>query len=159
MSFRLGDRTIRVRRIFATALAALGFSSFGTSDRTQGINRRNPADGTGGEAGLEYLSVRVKSEVCRVENAAPFFPICADLVGVFGNFEPVADWKCCAGALDHLLGFVQRIDGQGDDVGVLSFELFKMGLIIGDLPYAVRSPDAAVEDDDGVFAGEIDRNV
>jgi len=34
-----------------------------------------------------------------------------------------------------------------------------MRLEIGDLPNAIRSPDATVKDDDGVFAFEIGRQV
>jgi len=94
-----------------------------------------------------------------VNNAAAFFPVGADFVGILWNFEAIADRKGRAGALDHFLGFVERIDGEGDDIGVLRLEFIKMRLIVGDLPNTVGSPDAAVEDDDGVFAGEIGRDV
>jgi hypothetical protein len=50
--------------------------------------------------------------------------------------------KAGTSALDHLLRLVQRIDGKGNDIDILLLELFDMGLIIGDLPNTVRSPDA-----------------
>ena len=108
---------------------------------------------------MEDFTVRSKCKTGRVDNGAAFFPIGADFVGVLWNFESIADRKGRAGALDHFLGFVEGIDREGDDVGILCFEFLKMRLIVGDLPNTVRSPDAAVEDDDGVFAGEIGRDV
>ena len=42
---------------------------------------------------------------------------------------------------------------------MLCFEFLKMGLIIGDLPNTVRSPDAAVKNDNGVFACQIGRDL
>jgi hypothetical protein len=53
------------------------------------------------------------------------------------------------------LRFFQWIDGKGDDVGVLLFEFCDVRLVVGYLPNAVGSPDAAVEEDDGIFAGKI----
>ena len=108
---------------------------------------------------MEDFTVRSKCKIGRVDNGAAFFPVGADFVGIFWNFEAIADRKGRAGALDHFLGFVERIDGEGDDVGVLCFEFLKVRLVIGDLPNAIRSPNAAVEDDDSVFAGEIGGNV
>ena len=98
-------------------------------------------------------------EIGRVNDAAAFFPICADFVGIFRNFEAVADGKRRAGFFHHLFGLIERIDGQGDDVGVLALEFFNMRLIVGNLPDAVGSPDAAIKDDDGVFALEIGGNI
>ena len=54
--------------------------------------------------------------------------------------------------------FFQWIDGKGNDVGVLLFELCDVRLVVGYLPNAVGSPDAAVEEDDGIFAGKISRD-
>jgi hypothetical protein len=56
-----------------------------------------------------------------------------------------SQWERCTSALDHLLRLVQRIDGKGNDIDILLLELFDMGLIIGDLPNTVRSPDAAIK--------------
>jgi hypothetical protein len=50
-----------------------------------------------------------------------------------------------------LFGFVEGIDGKGDHVCMFLFELIDMSLEVGYLPNAVRSPDTAVEDDNGVF--------
>jgi hypothetical protein len=55
------------------------------------------------------------------------------------------------------LRFFQWIDGKGNDVGVLLFEFCDVRLVVGYLPNAVGSPDAAVEEDDGIFAGKISR--
>ena len=108
---------------------------------------------------MEHLLIRVESKIGRVDDATTLFPISADFVGIFRHFEPIADRKGRAGFCDHFFGFVERIDRQGDDIGILCFEFLKMGLIVGDLPDAVGSPDAAVEDDDGVFAFEIVRKI
>jgi hypothetical protein len=80
------------------------------------------------------------------------FPIRPHLVGVLWNFESITNWERRAGFFDHLFGFVEWIDRQSDDVGVLLLELVNVRLEIGYLPNAVRSPDAAVKDADGVFA-------
>ena len=104
---------------------------------------------------MEDFTVRSKGKIGRVNNGAALFPVGTDFVGVLWNLEAIANRKSRAGALDHFFGFVERIDGEGDDVGILCFEFVKVRLIVGNLPNTVRSPDAAVEDDDGVFAGEI----
>ena len=94
-----------------------------------------------------------------MDDVAAHFPVGADFVGVLWNLKVIADRKGRAGSLDHFLGFVERIDGEGDDIGVLRLEFIKMRLIVGDLPNTVGSPDAAVEDDDGVFTGELGGDV
>ena len=58
---------------------------------------------------MEYLSVRAEGEIRRVNDAAPFFPVGADAVGIFRYFEAITDGKCRAGFCDHLLGFIERI--------------------------------------------------
>jgi len=156
---RLSGKNIRVREVFYTVLSSLGFSFLGSSDRAERVDGGDSADGAGGEAGLEDFTVRSKCKIGCVDDAAPLFPVGADFVGILWDFEAIADRKGRAGALDHFLGFVERIDGEGDNVGILCFEFLKVRLIVGDLPNTVRSPDAAVEDDDGVFAGEIVRNI
>ena len=108
---------------------------------------------------MQHLLFGVDGKTGRVDNGAALFPVGADFVGVLWNFEAIADRKGRAGALDHFLGFVERIDGERDDVGILCFEFLKVRLIVGDLPNTVRSPDAAVEDDDGVFTGELGGDV
>ena len=108
---------------------------------------------------MQHPLIRVESKIGRVDDVAAHFPVGADFVGVLWNLKVIADRKGRAGSLDHFLGFVERIDGEGDDVGILCFEFLKVRLIVGDLPNTVRSPDAAVENDDGVFAGEIGRDV
>jgi len=104
---------------------------------------------------LKHFAVGAQGEICRVDDAAPLFPVGADAVSICRHFETVADRKRRAGFRDHFLGFFERIDGQGDDVGVLGFEFFQMSLIVGDLPHAVGSPDAAVVDDYRVFPLQI----
>jgi len=104
---------------------------------------------------LQHLTVRSKGKIRRVKYAATFLPVGADFVSILRNLEAITDGKSRAGALDHFLGFVEGIDGERDDVGILRLEFFKMGLIVGDLPNAVRSPDAAVKDDHRVFARKI----
>ena len=73
---------------------------------------------------MEYLSVRAEGEIRRVNDAAPFFPVGADAVGIFRYFEAITDGKCRAGLCHHLLGFIERVYRQGDDVGVLGCEFF-----------------------------------
>ena len=90
-----------------------------------------------------------------MDDAAAFFPIRADLVGVFGDFQAVSDRERRAGFFDHLFGFVERVDGKCDDIGIFLFEFFDMRLEVGYLPNAIRSPDAAIENNDGIFAFEI----
>jgi hypothetical protein len=57
--------------------------------------------------------------------------------------------------LGHLFRFIERVDGQRDDVGIFLFELFEMSLEIGYLPNAIGSPQAAVENDHGILAFQI----
>jgi hypothetical protein len=57
------------------------------------------------------------------------------------------------------LRFLQWIDGKRDDFGVLLFEFLEMRLVVGNLPNAVGSPDAAIKEDDGIFTGKIGGNV
>ena len=59
---------------------------------------------------MKNLSVRTQCEIGRVNDATPFLPVSADFVGVLRDFEAVADRKCRAGFLDHLFGFVERVD-------------------------------------------------
>jgi hypothetical protein len=94
-----------------------------------------------------------------MNDAAAFLPVCADLVGVFGNIQPVSDRERRAGFFDHLFGFVQRIDGKRDYVCIFLFEFFDMRLKVDYLPNAVRSPHAAIENKDGIFAPEIRWNI
>ena len=103
--------------------------------------------------------VRIDDEVRRVNNFSAIFPIGADFVGVFGNFQAVTDRKCRAGALDHFFGFFQGIDRERYDFCGFLLELFDMRLKVGYLPNAVGSPDAAIEYDDGVLAFEIGGNI
>ena len=100
-----------------------------------------------------------QGKIGRVNDAAPFFPVRTDFVGVLRDFKAVADRKLRAGLLDHLFGFVERVDRQRDDIDVLVFEFVYVRLKIGDLPNAVGSPNATVIDDDRVFAFEIVWNV
>lgn len=137
----------------------MGFSFLRSADRAQRVDGGDAADRPGGKTGLENFSVGPDGEVGRVNNAAAFFPVCADLVGIFGNFEAVADGKRRAGFFRHLLGLIERIDGESDDLGILALEFVNMRLIVGNLPDAVRSPDSAIENDDGVFALEIGGNI
>ena len=104
---------------------------------------------------MEYFSIRPDGKAGRVDDAAAFFPIRADFVGILGNFQSVVDGKCRAGFLGHLFGFVERVDGKGDDMGVFLLEFFDVRLVIGDLPNAIGSPDAAIKNDDRVFAFQI----
>jgi len=87
-----------------------------------------------------------------MNNLPAIFPVRADLVGVFGYFQSVTYRKSRAGFFHHLFGFVEGIDRERDDVGILSPEFIKMRLEVGYLPNAIRSPDATVKDDNGVFA-------
>ena len=92
-----------------------------------------------------------------MDDAAAFLPVGAHLVGVGGNCKPVADRERRAGLFDHLFGFVERVNGKRDDIGVFFLEFVDMRLEVGYLPNAVGSPDAAIENDDGIFAFEIRR--
>ena len=107
---------------------------------------------------MENSPVGPDGKVGGVDNTAPLFPVCADLVGVLGHFQTIADRKRRAGFLNHLFGFVGRINGKSDDVGVLLLEFLDMRLEVGYLPDAVRSPDAAIENNNGILAFEIRRN-
>jgi hypothetical protein len=135
-------------------LAALGFPLFGAADRTQGVDGSDSADRAGGKASLEHFAIGADREVGRVNDAAPFFPVGAYSIGIFGYFKAVADRKVCAGFCDHLLGLFERIDGQRHDICVLGFEFFVVSLVIGNLPNAIRSPNAAIVNNDGVLAFE-----
>ena len=90
-----------------------------------------------------------------MDDAAAFLPVRADLIGVFGDFQAIPDWEGRSGLFDHLFGFVERVDRKPDDVGIFFFEFFDMRLEVGDLPNAVRSPYAAIENNDGIFARDI----
>jgi hypothetical protein len=104
---------------------------------------------------LENFSIRPEGKVGRVDDAAPFFPVRADRVGVLRDFQAVSNRKSRAGLFHHLFGFVERVDGKADDVGIFLFEFFDMCLEVGYLPDAVGSPDAAVKNDDGIFTIDI----
>jgi hypothetical protein len=108
---------------------------------------------------LENFSIRPDGEVGRMDDAAAFFPVRADPVRVFGNFQAVPDGELSAGFFDHLFGFVERIDGNRDDVRILLLEFLDMRLEVGYLPNAVGSPDAAIENYDGILAFDIRWNV
>ena len=94
-----------------------------------------------------------------MNNLASVFPIRANLVGVFGDFQSVADRERSAAFVSHFYCFVEWIDGQRDHVGVFLLELVDMRLKVGYLPDAVRSPDAAVKNYHPVFAFEIRGNI
>jgi hypothetical protein len=94
-----------------------------------------------------------------MEDAAAFLPIRADLVGVLRDFQPVPDRKRRPGLFDHLFGFVERVDGKRNDIGIFLRKFFDVRLEVGYLPNAVGSPDAAIENDDGIFTFEIRRNI
>jgi hypothetical protein len=136
-----------------------GFSLFCAADRAQSVGCGDASDGTGGETSLKNLAVRIEGEIGRVNNAATRFPAGADFVGIFGDLQAVADGKGGAGALDHFFGFVQWIDRKSNDLGVLLFEFVDMRLIVGNLPDAVGSPNAAVKDDHGVLGFDVGGNI
>jgi hypothetical protein len=139
--------------------SALCFSSLASPYRAQRVSSGNPPDGAGGKTGLENFSIRSDGEAGCVNDAAAFFPIGADFVGVFGNLQSVADRKHRAGFFNHLFGLVERIDGKGDDLGVFLLEFLDVRLVIGDLPNAIGSPDSAIKNDDRVFAFQIGGNI
>lgn len=108
---------------------------------------------------MENFSIRSNGKVGRMDDAAAFLPIRADLVRVFRDFQTESDRERRAGLFDHLFGFVERVNRKRDDIGVFLFEFFAMRLKVGYLPNAVRSPDAAIENDNGIFPFEIRRNI
>jgi len=57
-----------------------------------------------------------------MDDAAPFFPISADLVGVFRDFQAVTNRESGAGLFDHFFRFVERVHGERDDIGILPLE-------------------------------------
>lgn len=140
-------------------LGTLSLSLFCTANRAQSVGGGDASDGTGGETSLKNLTFRVDSEIGRVDNAATRFPVGADLVGVLGYFQTIADGKRRASLFNHLLGFVERVDGKGNKVGIFLLEFLNMRLEVGDLPDAVGSPDAAIEDDNAILTREIRRNI
>jgi len=140
-------------------LLILRFSFLRASDRAQGIGRDDPADRTCGETGLKDFPVGPDGKIGSMDDAAPFFPISAGLVGVFRDFQAVTNRERGAGLFDHFFRFVERVHGKRDDIGILPFEFLDVGLIIGYLPNTVGSPDTAIEYNDGIFAVEIRRNI
>ena len=71
---------------------------------------------------MKNFSVRTQGEIGRVNDTSPLFPVRADFVGILRDFEAVADRKLSAGFVDHLFGFVERVDRQRNDIGALAFE-------------------------------------
>jgi hypothetical protein len=57
------------------------------------------------------------------------------------------------------LGFGERVNRKGDDVGILLCEFSDMGLEVGYLPNAIGSPDTAIENDNSIFTLEIGRDI
>ena len=108
---------------------------------------------------MQNFSIRAESKVRGMDDAAPLFPIGADSIGILGHFQAIADGKRCARTLDHLFCLVERIHRERDNIDTFFLEFFDMSLVVSDLPNAVGSPDAAVIDDDRVFAFEIGRNI
>jgi hypothetical protein len=57
------------------------------------------------------------------------------------------------------LGFGERVNRKGDDGGILLCEFSDVRLEVGYLPNAIRSPDTAIENDNGIFTLEIGRDI
>ena len=72
-----------------------------------------------------------------------------------GTFRPHPIGNVAPVFFDHLFGFIERVNRKRDYIGIFLFEFFDMRLEVGYLPNAVRSPHAAIENDDGIVAFEI----
>ncbi len=100
-------------------------------NRAQGIFGGDAADGTRCKTGLHHFFIRVDDKAGGVDDTAAFFPVSADLVRVLWHFQSVADGEGRAGLLNHLFGFVEGVDGQGNDVDIFFFELDDLRLVVG----------------------------
>jgi hypothetical protein len=108
---------------------------------------------------LQNFPLRPNGEVGRVDDAAARFPVRPYLVGIFRDLQAVPDRERSAGLFDHFFGLIERVNRKRDYVGIFLFEFVDVRLEVGYLPNAVRSPDAAIENDDGIFAFDIHWNI
>jgi len=94
-----------------------------------------------------------------VDELPPSIPKGAYLVRISRHFKPIGHGKRKLQFVDGLLGLVQGVYGKSYDIHILRFEFLNMGLEIGQLPIAVRSPATAVKDENGILTCEILREI
>lgn len=112
----------------------------------QGVGDDDAADGPGAVRGINYFFIRIQNEIRGVDEPPPSIPKGAYLVRISRHFKPTGHGKRKLQFVDGLLGLVQGVYGKSYDIHILPFEFLNMGLEIGQLPIAVRSPAAAIED-------------
>lgn len=94
-----------------------------------------------------------------MDDLSPLIPKGADFFGVPRDLKPIGDWKRKVQLFAGLFRLVHGVYRKSKDLHVLLFEFFNMGLEIGQLPTAVRSPAAAIEDENRVLSCEIPREM
>jgi len=67
--------------------------SFKKLDMAKGISGGDSPYGSDAVGGVDYFFVRVKYEICGVDNLSPLFPKGAHLLCVSGHLQSVANWK------------------------------------------------------------------
>jgi len=71
----------------------LRLPSFKKLDMAKGISGGDSPYGSDAVGGVDYFFVRVKYEICGVDNLSPLFPKGAHLLCVSGHLQSVANWK------------------------------------------------------------------
>ncbi len=122
----LGDHMLGI-----LALALLRLSAFEKLNVAQGVCRGDATDGAHAVAGVCHLPVSVQNKIRGVKDFAPLLPVGTDSIRITWDFESVDDRKGDLVLIHGLLGFVQRIDGKGNDVNVFFLKFFEVCLVIG----------------------------
>ena len=86
-----------------------------------------------------------------MENLAPFFPKSSYTIGITGYLHAIRNRKVQFQLVDRLFSFVQLVHRQSYNTNVFFLKRSPVSLIIGQLPTAVWSPTAPVEEQRRIF--------
>jgi hypothetical protein len=100
---------------------------------------------------LQDLAIGLENDVRRVKNAAPLFPESADALCIVWRSKTVPNRKRHALSFDGFLSLLQGIDGHCHNANAFRFELFKVALIVGQLPKTIGSPPSTIDQEDIVI--------
>jgi len=122
--------TVRVANRFPE-LTLLSFSFFEKLDMTQGVHGNDAANRADAVRRVANSLIQVQDEVRRVNYFSSLFPKRPHFVGVSRHFEAVSHGVGQLQSGDGFSGFVERIDGQGNNADIFFVELFNVRLEVG----------------------------
>jgi hypothetical protein len=105
-------------------LLRLQLSLFEELHVAQRVGGDDAADRADAVTSVHYFFIRIQNETRRVNYFPPLFPKGADLFRIRWDFKAVGHRKSQLQLLHGLLGFIQWIYREGDDIDGRSFELF-----------------------------------